>query len=111
ILASNTSGLPIAKLAEALPDAWRSRYCGVHFFNPPRHMPLVELIGTADTEPGILDALESFLVSTLGKSVVRALDTPNFIGNRVGVFSILATMVEAERHGLTYDVVDDITGV
>ncbi|MGE4335554.1 MAG: 3-hydroxyacyl-CoA dehydrogenase/enoyl-CoA hydratase family protein [Pigmentiphaga sp.] len=111
ILASNTSGLPIARLAEALPETWRRRYCGVHFFNPPRYMPLVELIGIADTDPAILDALESFMVSTLGKSVVRALDTPNFIGNRVGVFSILATMTEAERHGLTYDVVDDITGV
>ncbi len=110
IFATNTSGLSITRLAEGLDDDLRPRFCGVHFFNPPRYMALVELIPTAQTEPRILDDLETFLTTTLGKSVVRAKDTPNFVGNRVGIFSILATMAEAEKFGLTYDVVDDLTG-
>ncbi|HXF45761.1 MAG TPA: 3-hydroxyacyl-CoA dehydrogenase/enoyl-CoA hydratase family protein [Burkholderiaceae bacterium] len=110
ILASNTSGLSIGKLSEALPAALRSRFCGVHFFNPPRYMHLVELIATAATEPKILDDLETFLTSTLGKGVVRAKDTPNFIANRVGIFGMLATIKEAEKFGLPFDVVDDLTG-
>jgi 3-hydroxyacyl-CoA dehydrogenase len=110
IFATNTSGLSITALAAALPDALRSRFCGVHFFNPPRYMHLVELIPTTSTETGILDRLETFLTSTLGKGVVRALDTPNFIANRVGIFGMLATMYEAERFGLPYDLVDDLTG-
>lgn len=110
IFATNTSGLSITALASALPDALRSRFCGVHFFNPPRYMHLVELIPTAATEAGILDRLETFLTSTLGKGVVRALDTPNFIANRVGIFGMLATMHEAEQFGLSYDLVDDLTG-
>ncbi len=110
LFASNTSGLSITALSEGFSDELRSRYCGVHFFNPPRYMPLVELIPTAATRPEVLDQLETFLTSTLGKSVVRALDTPNFVANRVGVFSILAVMHEAEKYGLSYDVVDDLTG-
>jgi len=110
-LASNTSGLSIESLAQVLPAHLHSRFCGVHFFNPPRYMPLVELIPTQATDPALLDALEAFLVSGLGKSVVRARDTPNFIGNRIGVFGILSTMIQAERFGLTYDVVDELTGV
>ncbi|MEO8937323.1 MAG: 3-hydroxyacyl-CoA dehydrogenase/enoyl-CoA hydratase family protein [Burkholderiaceae bacterium] len=110
IFASNTSGLSITSLADGMPAALQSRFCGVHFFNPPRYMHLVELIPTADTGPAILDRLETFLTTTLGKGVVRAKDTPNFIGNRVGIFSMLATIHEADRYGLTYDVVDDLTG-
>ncbi len=110
IFASNTSGLPIAKLAEAMDDALKSRFCGVHFFNPPRYMHLVELIPTPATRPEILDDLETFLTSTLGKGVVRAKDTPNFIANRVGIFGMLATIKEAEKYGLSFDVVDDLTG-
>ncbi|MBN9116490.1 MAG: 3-hydroxyacyl-CoA dehydrogenase/enoyl-CoA hydratase family protein, partial [Pandoraea sp.] len=86
------------------------RFCGVHFFNPPRYMHLVELIPTATTAPEILDQLETFLTSTLGKGVVRAKDTPNFIANRVGVFSILAVFAEAQKYGIPFDVVDDLTG-
>ncbi len=110
ILASNTSGLSITKLSEALPESIRPRFCGIHFFNPPRYMYLVELIATPGTQPQILDDLETFAVSVLGKGVVRAKDTPNFIANRVGIFGMLSTMVEAEKFGLTYDVVDDLTG-
>jgi 3-hydroxyacyl-CoA dehydrogenase len=110
IFASNTSGLSIERLAEALNGDLRRRFCGVHFFNPPRYMRLVELIPTPATQPAILDDLETFLTSTLGKGVVRAKDTPNFIANRVGIFGMLATFIEAEKYGLRYDVVDDLTG-
>ena len=110
IVASNTSGLSITKLSEALPESIRPRFCGIHFFNPPRYMALVELIPTPATEPPILDRLETFVTTSLGKSVVRAKDTPNFIANRVGIAGMLATMAEAEKFGLTYDVVDDLTG-
>ena len=110
LFASNTSGLSITSLADGIPDALKPRFCGVHFFNPPRYMHLVELIPTVDTDPAILDRLETFLTSTLGKGVVRAKDTPNFIANRVGIFSMLATMHEADKYGLSFDVVDDLTG-
>ncbi len=110
IIASNTSGLSITALSDALPEALRHRFCGVHFFNPPRYMTLVELIPTAETEPRLLDLLETFLVSGLGKGVVRAKDTPNFVGNRIGVFGILSTFVQAEKFGLPYELVDELTG-
>ncbi|AVS85995.1 3-hydroxyacyl-CoA dehydrogenase [Paracidovorax avenae] len=110
IVASNTSGLSITKLSEALPDAIKPRFCGIHFFNPPRYMTLVELIDTPTTRPEVLDQLEAFVTSGLGKGVVRAHDTPNFIANRVGIAGMLATMKEVENFGLTYDVVDDLTG-
>jgi 3-hydroxyacyl-CoA dehydrogenase len=110
IFASNTSGLSITSLSEGFDDALKQRFCGVHFFNPPRYMHLVELIPTATTDPAILDRLETFLTTTLGKGVVRARDTPNFIGNRVGIFGLLATVVEAAKFGLPVDVVDDLTG-
>jgi 3-hydroxyacyl-CoA dehydrogenase len=110
IVASNTSGLSITKLAAVLPEAIQPRFCGIHFFNPPRYMALVELIATAATRPEVIDQLEAFVTSGLGKSVVRAKDTPNFIANRVGIAGMLATIKEAETFGLTYDVVDDLTG-
>ena len=110
ILASNTSGLSITQLSEGLPEAIKPRFCGIHFFNPPRYMTLVELINTPTTEPKILDDLEAFVTSGLGKGVVRAKDTPNFIANRIGIAGMLATMKEVENFGLTYDVVDDLTG-
>ena len=110
IFASNTSGLSITALSEGFDAQLKARFCGVHFFNPPRYMHLVELIPTAATAPAILDQLEGFLATTLGKGVVRAKDTPNFIANRVGIFGMLATMHEAEKFGLSCDVVDDLTG-
>jgi 3-hydroxyacyl-CoA dehydrogenase len=110
IVASNTSGLSITRLGEALPEAIQPRFCGIHFFNPPRYMQLVELIPTPATRPEILDQLETFATRTLGKGVVRAKDTPNFVANRVGVAGMLATIKEAENFGLGYDVVDDLTG-
>lgn len=110
IVASNTSGLSITRMSEALPAEMKPRFCGIHFFNPPRYMYLVELIATPTTHPVIMDQLETFVTSGLGKGVVRAKDTPNFIANRVGIAGMLATMKEVENFGLSYDVVDDLTG-
>ena len=110
IFATNTSGLSINRLVEGLAAELRPRFCGVHFFNPPRYMHLAELIPAQDTRPEVLDALETFLTTALGKGVVRAFDTPNFVANRVGVFSMLATVAEAQKYGLSCDVVDDLTG-
>jgi 3-hydroxyacyl-CoA dehydrogenase len=110
IVASNTSGLSITKLSAALPEAIKPRFCGIHFFNPPRYMYLVELINTPTTQPQILDDLETFVTSGLGKGVVRAHDTPNFIGNRIGIAGMLGVMKQVENFGLSYDVVDDLTG-
>ena len=110
IFASNTSGLSINQLADAFPAELRHRFCGVHFFNPPRYMHLVELIACKETDAAILDDLEKFLVTTLGKGVIRAKDTPNFIANRVGVFSMLATIHHAERLQIGFDTVDALTG-
>jgi 3-hydroxyacyl-CoA dehydrogenase len=110
ILASNTSGLSINALADVLDEKLHHRFCGVHFFNPPRYMHLVEVIPCAKTEPAVLAGLEAFLTTTLGKGVIFAKDTPNFIGNRIGVFSMLATMYHTEQFKLGYDVVDALTG-
>lgn len=110
LFVTNTSGLSINRLAEALPESLRPRFCGVHFFNPPRYMQLAELIPGEDTDPAVLDALETFLVTTLGKGVVRAKDTPNFIANRIGVFSMLATLYHGERLNIPFDTVDALTG-
>jgi 3-hydroxyacyl-CoA dehydrogenase len=110
VIASNTSGLSVAAMAEALPQDLRSRFCGVHFFNPPRYMTLVELIPAAATGAELVDDLESFLTSTLGKGVVRALDTPNFIANRVGVFGLLTVVHHTQAFGLALDEVDALTG-
>ncbi|MEO6365119.1 MAG: 3-hydroxyacyl-CoA dehydrogenase/enoyl-CoA hydratase family protein [Luteimonas sp.] len=110
VLASNTSGLGINALADVLPEQLRARFCGVHFFNPPRYMHLAELIPAKCTDPAVLVGLETFLVTTLGKGVVYAKDTPNFIGNRIGVFSILATIHHTAEHGLGFDEVDAVTG-
>ena len=109
-LASNTSGLSIEEMGGALPEALRPRFCGVHFFNPPRYMTLVEVIPVAATDPQLVDDLESFLTTELGKGIVRAFDTPNFIANRVGVFSLLAVMHHTQAMGLAIDEADAVTG-
>ena len=110
VLASNTSGLGINALADVLPESMRPRFLGVHFFNPPRYMHLAELIPAKSTAPAVLAKLEAFLTTTLGKGVVIAKDTPNFIGNRIGVFSMLAAMHHTEQLGLGFDTVDALTG-
>lgn len=110
VFASNTSGLSITTLAETLPEELRSRFCGVHFFNPPRYMSLLELIPTRYSDAALLDRLETWFTSRLGKNVLRTKDTPNFIANRVGVFSMLAVMHHTARLGLGFDEVDALTG-
>jgi 3-hydroxyacyl-CoA dehydrogenase len=110
LFATNTSGISITELASVMPEALRHRFCGVHFFNPPRYMHLVELIPHPGTDEAVLNRLEGFLTSTLGKGVLRCKDTPNFIGNRIGVFAILAVLHHAERLELPLDLVDRLTG-
>lgn len=110
ILATNTSGLSITAMANVLPEQLRSRFLGIHFFNPPRYMTLLELIPTEYTAASVVDQLETFSTSVVGKNVLRAFDTPNFIANRVGVAGMLLTFREVERSGLGYDIVDDLTG-
>lgn len=110
IFASNTSGLSIGELAQVLPENMRKNFCGVHFFNPPRYMTLVEMIPHQETDLHMLDALEEFLTTVLGKGVIRAKDTPNFIANRIGVFSMLAIMHHTEKFKLGFDEVDTLTG-
>ncbi|WMJ10027.1 3-hydroxyacyl-CoA dehydrogenase/enoyl-CoA hydratase family protein [Nitrosomonas sp. sh817] len=111
VFASNTSGLSIDQLAEAFPEDLRHRFCGIHFFNPPRYMHLVELIPCQASDADMLDHLEEFLVTGLGKGVIRAKDTPNFIANRIGVFSLLATMHHGRSFDFGFDLVDALTGV
>ncbi len=110
IVASNTSGLSINRLAGLFPAELRKNFCGVHFFNPPRFMNLIELIPGQQTDPAMLDNLESWLTSRLGKSIVRAKDTQSFIANRVGLFSILAVMHHTKAFDLGLDEVDALTG-
>ncbi len=111
LLTTNTSGLSVAVLADSLPSALRARFCAVHFFNPPRVMPLVELIAHPNTDAAHLDTLEGFITTRLGKDVIRALDTPGFIANRLGVFATQTALVHAERLGIELDIVDRLTGL
>ena len=110
IFTSNTSGLPVAKIAEQLPAELRRRWFGTHFFNPPRHMRLLELIATPEADPEAVAAIASFADRQLGKSVVPAHDVPNFIANRIGTFSLLNVMKVMEEQDLTIEEVDLLTG-
>jgi 3-hydroxyacyl-CoA dehydrogenase len=109
VLTTNTSGLPIARIAAGLPDL-RGRFFGTHFFNPPRYMRLVEVIPTPDSDPALVAAFSAFVDRRLGKQVVFAHDAPNFIANRIGIavmFSAAQLMLE---QGLTIEEVDALTG-
>ena len=110
ILATNTSGLSITELSKSLPLTLQSRFIGMHFFNPPRYMRLVELIPHARTNQKMIDCLEAFLVKRLGKGVIHAKDSPNFIGNRIGIFALLSVIYHAEKFDIPPDVVDLLTG-
>lgn len=110
ILSTNTAGLSIEALAQELAPALRTQFCGVHFFNPPRYMKLVEIIPSPYTAPSLLTILEKFLVTCLGKGVIYAKDTPGFIGNRIGVFSMLTCIHHAHQFNLTPDIVDSLMG-
>jgi 3-hydroxyacyl-CoA dehydrogenase len=110
ILSTNTSGLSVNALAEALPEAVRRRFLVTHFFNPPRYMRLLELVGCRETDPAVMAAMGDFLRHRLGKGIVHAKDTPNFVANRIGVFA----MCNAIRHmmdlRLTVEEVDAVSG-
>jgi 3-hydroxyacyl-CoA dehydrogenase len=110
IVTTNTSGLPVGKIAEGFPDDFRRCWFGTHFFNPPRYMRLLELIPTPDTDRSLLDAVAWFSDVRLGKGVVFAKDTPNFIGNRIGTFSVLNVMRLMQEMDLTIEDIDALTG-
>jgi 3-hydroxyacyl-CoA dehydrogenase len=110
IITTNTSGLPVGKIAEGFSDDFRRSWFGTHFFNPPRYMRLLELIPTADTDRALIDAVTHFCDVRLGKGVVLAKDTPNFIANRIGTFSVLNVMRLMQQMDLTIEEVDALTG-
>lgn len=110
LVTTNTSGLSINAMGAALPEALRPRFFGTHFFNPPRYMHLLELVPGEATDGRLLDDFARFAERRLGKGVVVAHDTPNFVANRIGVFSMLHTVGAMERHGLTVEAVDALTG-
>src|SRR5438477_5973849 len=110
IITTNTSGLPVAKIAEGFSDDFRRSWLGTHFFNPPRYMRLLELIPTPETERAVVDAVAQFGELHLGKGVVFAKDTPNFIANRIGTFSVLNVMRVMQEMNLSIEEVDALTG-
>jgi len=110
IITTNTSGLPVAKIAEGFSDDFRRCWFGTHFFNPPRYMRLLEIIPTPETDRTVLDAVTWFADVRLGKGVVVAKDTPNFIANRIGTFSVLNVMRLMQEMDLSVEEVDALTG-
>lgn len=110
VVSSNTSGISIAAMAESVGESMRSHVLGTHFFNPPRYMPLVELIPGPSTDASIVSGMEHVLEQRLGKGVVIAKDTPNFIANRIGTYGLLVTLRLMTEHGYTVEEVDAVTG-
>lgn len=110
LVSSNTSGLPIRLLCENLPPSWSQRFLGTHFFNPPRYLPLLELIPHAGTDPEAVHRLQDFAARRLGRETVICRDTPYFIGNRIFAFVHQVTMNTAVDLGLTVHEVDQLTG-
>ncbi|MGA8540171.1 MAG: 3-hydroxyacyl-CoA dehydrogenase NAD-binding domain-containing protein, partial [Terriglobales bacterium] len=110
IVTTNTSGLPVAKIAEGFSEDFRRSWFGTHFFNPPRYMRLLELIPTPEADPKLIEAVTHFADQQLGKGVVKAKDTPNFIANRIGTFSVLNVMRLMQEMDLTVEEIDALTG-
>ena len=110
ILTSNTSGIPLKDLTKNLPDDVKKRFMITHFFNPPRYMQLLELVRGNETTDGTYETMIDFGESMLGKGIVHAKDTPNFIGNRIGVYGMMVAINLAKEHGLTVEEVDKLTG-
>ena len=110
IVTSNTSGLPIHLIAEGRSEDFQQHWAGTHFFNPPRYMKLVELIAGPKTRPEVLESLEEICDLRLGKGVVVAKDTPNFIANRIGTFSMLNALRQMQALEMTIEEVDACTG-
>ena len=110
IITTNTSGLPVGKIAEGFSEDFRRSWFGTHFFNPPRYMRLLELIPTPEADRALIDTISHFCDLRLGKGVVLAKDTPNFIGNRIGTFSVLNVMRLMQEMELSIEDVDALTG-
>jgi 3-hydroxyacyl-CoA dehydrogenase len=110
VLTTNTSGIPVSAIADGWPIERRRRWLGTHFFNPPRYLPLLELVPTADTDPAVVDRVAAFGDRVLGKGVVVAKDTPNFIGNHLGLHGVAAILRAVESGRYTIDDVDAMTG-
>src|SRR5581483_4190408 len=110
IVSTNTSGIPVHTIAEGRSAEFRRQFLGTHFFNPPRYLHLVELIPTADTDASVVDRMKTFLDVTLGKGVVVAKDSPNFIANRIGVYGVVQVLRAIESGEFTIEEVDAITG-
>jgi 3-hydroxyacyl-CoA dehydrogenase len=111
IVTTNTSGLPVSQIAENLDGAFRRHWFGTHFFNPPRYMRLLEIIPTPDADPAAIAAIEHFVDRRLGKAVVFAKDTPNFIANRIGTFAMLNAVRVMQALDMSIEEVDALTGV
>jgi 3-hydroxyacyl-CoA dehydrogenase len=111
IVASNTSGIPMRLLVQGRGASWRSRFLGMHFFNPPRYLHLLEIIPTAETSSETIEAARRFSDRVLGKGIVVAKDVPGFVANRLGVFGMVLVIRQTEKHRLTIDEADILTGV
>ena len=110
IVSSNTSGISIEAMRQGRSDSFNARFLGTHFFNPPRYLKLLELIPTSDTDPEVVRFMKQFAEERLGKGVVIAKDTPNFIGNRIGTYGLLVTLDEMKKGGYSIGEVDSVTG-
>jgi 3-hydroxyacyl-CoA dehydrogenase len=110
IISSNTSGIPISEMSAGMPNDFRRHFLGTHFFNPPRYLKLLEVIPTAETLPEVIDFICDFCDRRLGKGIVRCKDTPNFIANRIGTFSLFNTIGAMIEGGYTVEEVDALTG-
>ncbi len=110
LISSNTSGIPIHLMKEGRSEDFKKHFCGTHFFNPPRYLRLLEIIPTADTDPEVIRFLLEYGDLHLGKTTVLCKDSPAFIANRVGVFSIMAIFKLMDKLGLTIDQIETLTG-
>ena len=110
LISSNTSGIPISWMAKGRSDDFRAHFCGTHFFNPPRYLRLLEIIPTAETSAEVIDFLMNFGSLKLGKTTVKCKDTPAFIANRVGIYSIMAVFKLMDEMGLSIEEIDSLTG-
>ncbi len=110
VISTNTSGLPIAQIAEGRSSEFRRRFLGTHFFNPPRYLKLFEVIPTSDTDPAVVERVSEFARVHLGKGIVLAKDTPNFIGNRIGVYAMMQALREFTEGRFTIEEIDELTG-
>ncbi|MGW8264304.1 3-hydroxyacyl-CoA dehydrogenase family protein, partial [Bacillus sp. LR--39] len=110
IVSSNTSGISVRQMAEGRSADFKKHFLGTHFFNPARYLKLLEVIPIDETEPEVLSFMKKFGEDVLGKGVVEAKDTPNFIANRIGTYGLLVTVQEMLKGGYTIGEVDSITG-